>query len=582
MAGLRYVDDDTTPGIRRVGPRRRLRYVDPAGKVIRDRHVLGRIRALVIPPAWRSVWISPQAHGHLQATGRDARGRKQYRYHPRWRTVRDEVKYGRLLAFARALPRIRARIDADLKGGGLSRTRVLAAVVQLLEKTLIRVGNEEYARQNQSFGLTTMRDRHATIAGATVRFEFRGKSGVGHAVGHARSAARANRQGLPRFAGYELFQYVDENGACQVIDSADVNAYLREISGDDFTAKDFRTWAGTVMAAEALAQVRRFASHAEAKRNIVAAIESVARRLGNTEPSVASPTSTPRSSRPIWTAPRSPPARKPLSSASSSNDCAGKGVGSHLPILPLEVAESANDSRPLYNRAMRKMRSVGRNVLRKEGVAKVTGAARYIDDLTFPGLLYGRTIRSTIPAGEIAGIRLNFDTAGFTIVDYRDVPGRNIVALIEDDQPCLVEREIAPRRRADPAAGARRSRTAARRRRPDRLSRLGAELRCRRLSRDVQDHRDRQGRRRRRLRRGGSHRRRRISRRPSGAALHRAERRHRRAGRRRQRRRLRVDAVSRTTCTAPQSAAGSAGRQACASSRRKPAAVSAARKNIRR
>jgi DNA topoisomerase-1 len=282
MAGLRYVNDETMPGIRRAGPRHRIQYVDPAGKAIRDRHTLARIRALVIPPAWTSVWICPIANGHLQATGRDARGRKQYRYHSRWREVRDDVKYGRLLAFARALPRIRARTGADLRGGGLSRARVLAAVVQLLEKTLIRVGNEEYARQNNSFGLTTMRDRHATIAGGTVRFEFRGKSGVGHAVDmRDRRLARIVKacRDLP---GYELFQYVDETGARQLIDSADVNAYLREISGDDFTAKDFRTWAGTVMAARALADVRQFASNAEAKRNIAGVIAAVAKRLGNT------------------------------------------------------------------------------------------------------------------------------------------------------------------------------------------------------------------------------------------------------------------------------------------------------------
>ena len=283
IAGLCYVNDDATGGIRRIGRPNRFRYVDPDGHTIADRAELQRIKALAIPPAWTDVWICPSAAGHLQATGRDARGRKQYRYHPRWREVRDEVKYGRLVAFARALPRIRTRTDADLRRGGLPREKVLAAVVELLEKTLIRVGNEEYARQNRSFGLTTMREQHATIAGSTMRFEFRGKSGVEHAVDlRDRRLARIVKacQELP---GYELFQYVDENGKRQMIDSADVNTYLREISGDDFTAKDFRTWAGTVLAAKALAGMPTFASNTEAKRNIVRAIESVAKRMGNTK-----------------------------------------------------------------------------------------------------------------------------------------------------------------------------------------------------------------------------------------------------------------------------------------------------------
>jgi len=282
LAGLRYVNDERTPGIRRIGRQNRFRYVAPNGRTIADRAELQRIRALAIPPAWTEVWICENPLGHLQATGRDARGRKQYRYHPRWREVRDEVKYGRLIKFAQALPRIRARTNSDLKRPALPREKVLAAVVQLLEKTLIRVGNEEYARENRSFGLTTMRDQHARIAGSTVRFEFRGKSGIEHAVDlHDARLAKIVKacRDLP---GYELFQYVDENGNRQVIDSADVNAYLREISGEDFTAKDFRTWAGTVLAAKALAAVRSFATSKEAKRNIVNAIESVAKRLGNT------------------------------------------------------------------------------------------------------------------------------------------------------------------------------------------------------------------------------------------------------------------------------------------------------------
>ena len=237
----------------------------------------------MIPPAWTDVWICPDPRGHLQATGRDARGRKQYRYHPRWREVRDEVKYGRLITFAQALPRIRARVAAHLRRQNLPREKVLAAVVQLLEKTLIRVGNEEYARQNKSFGLTTMRDQHARVTGSAVRFEFRGKSGIQHAIDlRDRRLARIVKS-LRDLPGYELFQYIDADGRRQMIDSADVNAYLRDISGQDFTAKDFRTWAGTVLAAKALAAIGRFKSQAEAKRNVVRAIDEVAKRLGNTK-----------------------------------------------------------------------------------------------------------------------------------------------------------------------------------------------------------------------------------------------------------------------------------------------------------
>jgi DNA topoisomerase-1 len=283
VAGLRYVNDLRMPGIRRLGSQRRVRYVDPHGRTVHDRAVLDRIRSLAIPPAWTGVWICPDANGHLQATGRDARGRKQYRYHPRWREVRDQVKYGRLIAFAEALPAIRRRTDRDLRRSGLPREKVLAAVVQLLEKTLIRVGNEEYARQNGSFGLTTMKDGHAKVQGGKVRFEFRGKSGIEHAIDlEDRRLARIVKacRDLP---GYELFQYLDDDGTRQVIDSADVNAYLRQITGQDFTAKDFRTWAGTVLAAQALAAAAAFKSEREAKRNVVQAIESVAKRLGNTK-----------------------------------------------------------------------------------------------------------------------------------------------------------------------------------------------------------------------------------------------------------------------------------------------------------
>jgi DNA topoisomerase I len=282
IAGLRYVDEEHTPGIRRVGAAKRVRYVMPDGKRVPAAE-LARIKSLVIPPAWTDVWICPDPRGHLQATGRDARGRKQYRYHPRWREVRDEVKYGRLIAFAEALPRIRQRTDADLRKGHLPREKVLAAAVQLLEKTLIRVGNEEYARDNGSVGLTTMREKHATIKGTTVRFEFKGKSGVEHAIDLQDARLSRIIKAMRDLPGYELFQYLDEDGKRQTIDSADVNDYLREISGQDFTAKDFRTWAGTVLAAKALAGVSTFKSNAEAKRNIVTAVESVAKRLGNTK-----------------------------------------------------------------------------------------------------------------------------------------------------------------------------------------------------------------------------------------------------------------------------------------------------------
>ena len=254
----------------------------PDGTRIGDEDTLARIRKLAIPPAWTDVWICSSPKGHLQATGRDARGRKQYRYHARWREVRDETKYDRMIAFGEALPVIRARTDRDLALPGLPRAKVLATVVQLLEKTLIRVGNDEYARENNSFGLTTMRDRHVKVDGSIVRFAFRGKSGRRHAIDlrNRRLAAIVKRcRDLP---GYELFQYVDDDGARQVIDSSDVNQYLREITGEDFTAKDFRTWAGTVLVARALGELPS-ETDTEAKKNLVSAIEAVAGLLGNTK-----------------------------------------------------------------------------------------------------------------------------------------------------------------------------------------------------------------------------------------------------------------------------------------------------------
>ncbi|HEY1909884.1 MAG TPA: hypothetical protein VGG73_03095 [Vicinamibacterales bacterium] len=260
-----------------------MRYVAPNGATIGNRAELKRIRSLVIPPAWTRVWICPDPRGHVQATGRDARGRKQYRYHARWREVRDQAKYGRLIAFAKSLPVIRRRTGADIKQAGLTRQKVLAAAVQLLEKTLIRIGNEEYARENGSIGLTTMRDRHAVVKGTHVHFEFKGKSGVAHAIDLDDVRLARIVKACRDLPGHELFQYVDEEGSRHTIDSADVNAYLREVSGEDFTAKDFRTWAGTVLAAKALSEAAGPRSNADARRRVVAAIESVAKKLGNTK-----------------------------------------------------------------------------------------------------------------------------------------------------------------------------------------------------------------------------------------------------------------------------------------------------------
>ena len=280
-SGLRYVTDRAA-GIRRVRVGKGFRYVTPDGHTVRDKPTLERIRSLVIPPAWQDVWICAHPNGHLQATGRDVKGRKQHRYHPRWREVRDEAKYGRILDFASALPALRRRTEKDLTGPSLSRTKVIAAVVQLLEKTLIRVGNDEYARDNQSYGLTTMRDGHAKVSRSKVRFRFKGKSGKYHDIefSDARLARIVRRcQELP---GRELFQYLDDDGKVQDINSSDVNDYLRDVTGQDFTAKDFRTWIGTVLAARALQEMADFSSGTQAKRNVLAAVEAVAGMLGNT------------------------------------------------------------------------------------------------------------------------------------------------------------------------------------------------------------------------------------------------------------------------------------------------------------
>ncbi|MBW8815649.1 MAG: DNA topoisomerase IB [Caulobacterales bacterium] len=280
--GLRYVSDHD-PGIRRRPARGHgFNYVHPDGSPVTDTATLDRIRALAIPPAWTDVWICPQANGHIQAVGRDQKGRKQYRYHARWRETRDLAKYDRLIAFGRALPRLRRRVDEDLSRRGLPREKVLAAVIQVMERTLIRVGNEEYAKQNKSFGLTTFRDRHAKVGGGHAVFEFRGKSGKVHRTGfNDRRLARVVKacQDLP---GQRLFQYVDEDGHQHAVESADVNAYIRETLGEDFSAKDFRTWAGTVAAARALILAGPCAGAAEGKRTIATCVKAVAGLLGNT------------------------------------------------------------------------------------------------------------------------------------------------------------------------------------------------------------------------------------------------------------------------------------------------------------
>jgi DNA topoisomerase-1 len=280
-AGLIYVTD-TTPGITRRKSGSGVRYVGADGKPVRDAATLARIRSLAIPPAYTDVWICPSPRGHIQAPGRDARGRKQYRYHPKWRDVRDETKFGRMLAFSDALPAIRRRIARDMARPGLPREKVLATVVRLLECTRIRVGNDEYTRANRSFGLTTLRDQHVEINGSTLRFEFRGKSGKKHTVGLTdRRLARIVRQ-CQAIPGAELFQYLDDDGQRQTIGSGDVNGYIREITGQEFTAKDFRTWAGTMLAAEALAGMEAGDSEKERKTAIVQAVDQVAGHLNNT------------------------------------------------------------------------------------------------------------------------------------------------------------------------------------------------------------------------------------------------------------------------------------------------------------
>jgi len=280
-AGLTYVSD-LDPGSRRRKAGLGFNCGGADGKPVTDAATLDRIRKLAIPPAWTDVWIAPTARGHIQATGRDARGRKQYRYHDKWRQQRDGGKFDRLIAFGRALPKLRARIDRDLAARGLPREKVLGAVLRVMEKTLIRVGNEEYAKTNKSFGLTTLRDRHATIGSERAVFEFRGKSGKVHRTGFRdRRLARVVKacQDLP---GQRLFQYLDDDGQRHSVESADVNAYLREAMGEDFSAKDFRTWAGTVVAARALVSLPKCADDGDPRRSVVTCVKAVAGVLGNT------------------------------------------------------------------------------------------------------------------------------------------------------------------------------------------------------------------------------------------------------------------------------------------------------------
>lgn len=280
LPGLDYVSTDA-PGITRRTNGKGFVYFGPDSRRIRDQATLKRIHSLVIPPAWEAVWICPKASGHIQAVGRDARGRKQYRYHPEYRAFRDQTKFGRMAAFGRVLPKIRERVSKDLSLPGLPKPKVVAAIVRLLDETCMRVGNEEYARSNHSFGLTTLRDRHADIKGDCIRLHFRGKSHQDHDIMlRDRKLSRIVKQ-CQDLAGQDLFQYQENGGEPVKVGSSDVNDYLREITGDEFSAKDFRTWHGTIHMAQQLAALGPASSQTEAKRNIVAAVKETAKRLGN-------------------------------------------------------------------------------------------------------------------------------------------------------------------------------------------------------------------------------------------------------------------------------------------------------------
>lgn len=277
---LHYVDD-TQPGLSRRLWRGRFIYLSPDGERVRDTETLARIAALVIPPAYTDVWICLDPQGHLQATGRDARGRKQYRYHSEWRTLRDEHKYGRMLAFAQALPGLRQHLDQHLARPGMDREKVMALVVSLLDNTLIRIGNRQYLRDNQSYGLTTLRNRHVEVRGSTIRFQFRGKRGVEHSITvRDRRLAQLLKRCM-ELPGQELFQYLDEDGQRHRIGSSDINLFLQQLTGADFTAKDYRTWGGSALALSLLRPLA-WQPEAEAKRQVAAIVREVATRLGNT------------------------------------------------------------------------------------------------------------------------------------------------------------------------------------------------------------------------------------------------------------------------------------------------------------
>jgi DNA topoisomerase-1 len=280
-AGLRYVTD-AMPGIRRQRHGRGFTYIDPDGQVIRTREIIKRFRSLVIPPAWTDVWICPHEDGHLQVTARDARGRKQYRYHPGFRQHRDGTKFERMFELSDVLWKIRERVESDIELEGLARDKIMATVVWLLETTLIRIGSDEYAKANKSFGLTTMRRRHVAVVGSEMRFEFRGKSRIQHAVSVTDKRIARIVQRCQELRGEELFKYLDDEGKRQTVQAEDVNAYLQDVTGRDITAKDFRTWAGTMLVAEELRKIGPADSKREAERNIVAALDITAKRLGNT------------------------------------------------------------------------------------------------------------------------------------------------------------------------------------------------------------------------------------------------------------------------------------------------------------
>jgi DNA topoisomerase-1 len=281
IANLVYVSDNQ-PGFGRQGEVNKFFYIGLNGRPIKNKAVLDRIRKLAIPPAYTDVWICPNPNGHIQATGRDAKGRKQYRYHARFREVRDGAKYEHMLEFAGALPQIRARVDQDMRQQGLTRAKVIATIVHLLETTMIRVGNEDYAKENKSYGLTTLKNRHVEIEGSKVKFAFTGKSGKKWRLDVTNRRVAKIIRASQELPGQHLFQYIDEHGVSRDVGSSDVNGYLKEISGRDISAKDFRTWTGTVLAAIALAEFEQFNSRTAAKRNIRDAIEAVASRLGNT------------------------------------------------------------------------------------------------------------------------------------------------------------------------------------------------------------------------------------------------------------------------------------------------------------